>query len=63
MNLSIPINRWTVSAALIVSAWTWLVLWSRTQGGDYNFAPAIMGMVVFVGTVALIVGLILGTFL
>jgi hypothetical protein len=61
--MNIPVTKWTVSAFVTLIAWLWLILWSRHQYGDYNFAPAIMGFVVIVGTMALWFGLFLGVVL
>lgn len=60
MNLTVPINQWTIATAVTVIAWVWLWSWSRKQHGDYNFGPAIMAFVFIVGVVALWGGLLLG---
>ena len=64
MNVNLPINRWTVAVALTALAWLWLARWTNENGGgDYNFGPAIMGMIVLAATVALWAGLLLGALL
>lgn len=60
MHVSLPINAWTIGAALsilvIVIARIEAV---RSGGGDFNFAPAILGCGTIVALGALWLGILL----
>lgn len=49
MNISVPINVYTIGLALTVAAWTFA--FTRRQDGDYDFGPAVIGAMVTISTV------------
>ncbi|MEP6916418.1 MAG: hypothetical protein ABJC89_12265 [Acidobacteriota bacterium] len=52
--MPIPVNIWTVGAALTVSGWWWAARQMRRHsGGDYNFAPVIYFGLAVAGTALL----------
>jgi hypothetical protein len=56
--MNIPITRWTVGLFLTFVAWACAAHLARTHGGgDYNFAPAIIGILFLALVVGLWVGL------
>jgi hypothetical protein len=62
VNISIPINQWTIGVVFTVIVLVWFYRNSDTQG-DYDFWPAIAGMITMSILLAMWLGIVLGSVL